>query len=226
MDVEKAEEEPGLRAAEGSRACTDGAPPTGRDPLAAAPMDASKTALGHANVETSTTATANTQHQVPAPLREQGRGWQRSLDSAQAGGPSGRRGGSARCPWISPDLHIYLCPTLTPTARAAGRGVPQLSRLRPTTVKARPARVARTCPASPRRRARASPRSAQRRCRPAAAPPPPAHPACRPASSSPLRGGGQNRDDKSSLPPLEPPTRGRRHDAVRRLAAAHARGAL
>ena len=41
-----------------------------------------------------------------------------------------RRGGSACCPWISPDLQIYLCPTLTPTVRAAGRGAPQLSRLR------------------------------------------------------------------------------------------------
>ena len=65
------------------------------------------------------------------PLREQGRGRQRSLDSAQGGGPSGRRGGSARCPWISPDRQIYPCPTPTPTVRAAGRGVPQLSRLRP-----------------------------------------------------------------------------------------------
>ena len=41
------------------------------------------------------------QHQVRAPLREQGRGRQRRLDSAQGGGPSGQRGGSARCPWIS-----------------------------------------------------------------------------------------------------------------------------
>ena len=41
------------------RSLHDGAPPTGRDPRAAAPMDASKTALGHANVEISTNATAN-----------------------------------------------------------------------------------------------------------------------------------------------------------------------
>ena len=125
------------------------------------------------------------QHRVRVPLREQGRGRQRRLDSVQGGGPSVRRGVSACRPWISPDPQIYPCPTPTPTVRAAGRG--GTSTFASTTVKARPARVARTCPASPRRRARPSPRSAQRRCRPAAAPPPPAHPACRPASSSPPR---------------------------------------
>ena len=40
-------------------ACTDGAPPTGRDPRAAALMDASKIARRHANVDISTNATAN-----------------------------------------------------------------------------------------------------------------------------------------------------------------------
>ena len=45
-------------AAEALELCSDG-PPTGRDPRAAALMDASKTALRHADVEIPTNATAN-----------------------------------------------------------------------------------------------------------------------------------------------------------------------
>ena len=41
-------------------ACTDGAPPTGRDPRAAALMDASKIARRHANVDVSTNAMQDT----------------------------------------------------------------------------------------------------------------------------------------------------------------------
>ena len=46
----------------GSGACTDGAPPTGRDPRAAALTDASEIARRHANVDIPTIATANTKY--------------------------------------------------------------------------------------------------------------------------------------------------------------------
>ena len=43
-------------------ACTDGAPPTGRDPRAAALTDASEIARRHANVDIPTNATANIEY--------------------------------------------------------------------------------------------------------------------------------------------------------------------
>ena len=51
-----------LRPAGVAGACTDGAPPTGRDPRAAALTDASEIARRHANVDIPTNATANIEY--------------------------------------------------------------------------------------------------------------------------------------------------------------------
>ena len=51
-----------LGAAGVAGACTDGAPPTGRDPRAAALTDASEIARRHANVDIPTNATANIEY--------------------------------------------------------------------------------------------------------------------------------------------------------------------
>ena len=121
-------------------------------------MDASKTALGHANVEISTNATANIKYLYYYVSKGEDRNVTsiRRKEADQASDEVGRPAahGSPPTPNLSlPDAHTH---------RTRGRSR-STSTSASTTVKARPARVARTCPASPRRRARPSPRSAQRR---------------------------------------------------------------
>ena len=91
-------------------------------------MDASKTALGHANVEISTNATANIKYLYYYVSKGEDRNVTsiRRKEADQAVDEVGRPAAHGDLP-----LQIYLCPTPTPTVRAAGRGVPQLSRRRP-----------------------------------------------------------------------------------------------